>query len=212
MHSTSEAQQIAALGRVAADALQRRRAAGLALVDQAEAIARSCHNMAQRFQQGGKLIAFGNGGSSTDAQHIAVEFVHPVMVGKRALPALSLTNDIATLTGLANRQGWRNVFAHQLRYLAQPQDIAIGLSQDQRCQNVLRGLRVAQQMGLLTIALTGGSSTAMMAHTTVDHSIVVPAEEPQIVKEIQVTIYHILWELVHVFFEQPGLLGTRAGP
>jgi D-sedoheptulose 7-phosphate isomerase len=210
MDSTSEAQQMAALSRVAADAFQRRRAAGLALVDQAEAITLACHNMAQRFHQGGKLIAFGNGGSSTDAQHIAVEFVHPVMVGERALPALSLTNDIATLTGLASRQGWRNVFAHQLRYLAQPQDIAIGVSQDKRCQNVLRGLRVAQQMGLLTIALTGGSSTAMASHTTVDHLIVVPAEELQVVKEIQVTIYHIRWELVHVFFEQPGLLGAPA--
>ena len=69
---------------------------------------------------------------------------------------------------------------------------------------------MAQQIELLTIALTGGSSTAMAAHTTVDHLIVVPAEEPQIVKEIQVIIYHILWELVHVFFEQPGLLGAPA--
>src|SRR5438105_10329161 len=129
MHSTSAAQQMAVLSRVAADALQRRRAAGLALVDQAEAIARACHNMAQRFQQGGKLIAFGNGGSSTDAQHIAVEFVHPVMVGKRALPAISLTNDMATLTSLVQCYGWHDVFAYQLRYLAQPQDIAIAISQ-----------------------------------------------------------------------------------
>src|SRR6266702_3686688 len=89
---------MAALSQVAADTFQRRRMAGLTLVDQAEAIALACYDMAQRFHQGGKLIAFGNGGSSTDAQHIAVEFLHPVTVGKRALPAISLTNDIATLT------------------------------------------------------------------------------------------------------------------
>jgi len=137
---------------------------------------------------GGKLIAFGKGGSSTDAQHIAVEFVHPVMVGKRALPAISLTNDMATLTGLAHRHGWHDVFAYQLRYLAHPHDIAIAVSQDQPGQNILRGLRVAKQMGLLTIALTGGNSEVMAAHTAVDHILVAPAEELQIVKELQVTI------------------------
>jgi D-sedoheptulose 7-phosphate isomerase len=67
-------------------------------------------------------------------------------------------------------------------------------------------------MGLLTIALPGGNSDAIAAHTTVDHLLVVPAEEPQIVKEMQVTIYHILWELVHVFCAQPGLLGPKEGP
>ena len=99
MDSTNSIQQTAARSQGAADLWQRRRIAGLALVDQAEAIPLACYDMAQRFHQGGKLIAFGNGGSSTDAQHIAVEFVHPVMVGKRALPALALTNDMATLTG-----------------------------------------------------------------------------------------------------------------
>lgn len=212
MDSTRQAQQTAALSRVAADAFQHRRAAGLALVEQAEAIALACHSMAQRFHQGGKLIAFGNGGSSTDAQHIAVEFVHPVMVGKRALPALSLTNDIATLTGIAQHQGWRDVFAAQLRYLAQPQDIAMGLSQDNHDDNVWHGLRVAQQLGLLTIALTGGSSAARATDPPVDYRLVVPTAAPQIVKEIQVSMYHILWELVHVFFEQPGLLGPGHAP
>jgi D-sedoheptulose 7-phosphate isomerase len=109
------------------------------------------------------------------------------MVGKRALPAISLTNDIATLTSLAHRHGWHDVFAYQLRYLAHPQDIAIAISQDKPCQNVLRGLGIAKQMGLLTIALTGGSSEVMVAHTAVDHLLVAPAEERQLVKEMQVT-------------------------
>jgi D-sedoheptulose 7-phosphate isomerase len=133
------------------------------------------------------------------------------MVGKRAFPAIALTNDVATLTGLAKRLSWQDIFAYQLRRLAQPQDIAIGISQDNQDPHVLHGLSVAKQLGLLTIALTGGSGAGMAAQTTSDHVFVVSAEEPQIVKEIQVTIYHILWELVHVFFEQPGLLGPRQG-
>ena len=212
MNSTSKVPQTAALSQVAANIFQRRQMAGHALVDQAEAIALACYEMAQRSHHGGKLIAFGNGGSSTDAQHIAVEFVHPVMVGKRALPAISLTNDMATLTSLVQCYGWHDVFAYQLRYLAQPQDVAIGISQAQPDQNILRGIGAAKQMGLLTIALTGGNSDAMAAHTAVDHLLVAPAAEPQIVKEMQVTIYHILWELVHVFLAQPGLLGPQEGP
>ena len=86
--------------------------------------------MAGRFHRGGKLFVFGNGGPSTDAQHVAVEFVHPVIVGKRALPAVSLTADVATVTGVANRAGLEEVFAHQVRLLAEPPDIALGLSAD----------------------------------------------------------------------------------
>src|SRR5262249_7485762 len=117
MHSPGVDWRMTALSHIPADGLQRRRDPGFTLIDQAEAIGLGCHHMAQRFHQGGKLIAFGTGGSSTDAQHIAVEFVHPVMVGKRALPAIALTNDVATLTGVANRQSWRDVFAYQLRCL-----------------------------------------------------------------------------------------------
>jgi len=209
MDNTSKVPQTAALSQVAANIFQRRQLAGHALVYQAEAIALACYDMAQRFHHRGKLIAFGNGGSSTDAQHIAVEFVHPVMVGKRALPAISLTNDMATLTSLVQCYGWHDVFAYQLRYLAQPQDMAIAISQDKPDQNILHGLGVAKQMGLLTIALTGGNSDARAVHTAADHLLVAPAAEPQIVKEMQVTIYHILWELVHVFLAQPGLLGPQ---
>src|SRR5262245_40247880 len=102
-----------------APALFRRRDAPVRdLAGQADAVARTCRAMAERFHRGGKLVVFGNGGPSTDAQHVAVEFVHPVIVGKRALPALSLTADIATLTGVAAQVGLAEVFAHQIRILA----------------------------------------------------------------------------------------------
>src|SRR5215469_7735861 len=174
---------------------------------QAEAVATACHQMAMKFHQGGKLVVFGTGGASTDAQHVAVEFVHPVIVGKRALPAISLTSDIATVTGIAARTGMASVFAHQLRHLATPADIALGLSADGNCASVLSGLVAAKDLGMLTIALVGGDGGAIARSPAVDHLLVTRSADPRVVKEMHVTCYHVLWELVHVFFEQPGVLG-----
>jgi D-sedoheptulose 7-phosphate isomerase len=177
------------------------------LAEQAGAVASACRAMAERFHMGGKLVTFGTGGSSTDAQHVAVEFVHPVIVGKRALPAISLATDVATVTGVAAREGMAGIFAHQIRYLAEPADIALGISADGNCPSVLAGLEAARAGGLLTVALAGGDGGAIGSSGAVDHLIVARSADPRIVKETQVTGYHVLWELVHVFFEQPGLLG-----
>ena len=174
--------------------------------EQAAAVAAACHQMAVRFHQGGKLVVFGTGGASTDAQHVAVEFVHPVIVGKRALPAISLTSDAATVTGIAARSGMAAIFSHQLRYLATPADIALGIAADGNCASVLAGLLTANELGMLTIALVGGDGGAIAACPAVDHVLVTRSPDPRIVKELQVTAYHVLWELVHVFFEQPGVL------
>ena len=180
------------------------------LARQAGAVADACHAMAVRFHRGGKLVVFGAGGASTDAQHVAVEFVHPVIVGKRALPAISLTTDVATVTGIAEREGVDAIFAYQIRLLAQPADIALGICADGMSRSVLAGLRAASELGLLTIALTGGHGGAIAASeaAVADHLLTVASSDPRVVKEIQVTTYHILWELVHVFFEQPGVLET----
>jgi D-sedoheptulose 7-phosphate isomerase len=157
----------------------RRVEPGRALGDDAEQIARACHAMARRFQAGAKLVVFGNGTSATDAEHIAVEFVHPVIVGKRALPALSLAGDAATLTGVAARQGFEE----------------------------------AKALGCLTVALVGGDGGPIARAPFVDHTLVARSDDPQVVKEIHVTTYHILWELVHVFFEQATSSGALpSGP
>lgn len=186
--------------------LERRTAPLNDLADHATDVARTCHAMAARFHRGGKLVVFGNGGPSTDAQHVAVEFVHPVIVGKRALPAISLTSDVATLTGVANRHGLAEVFAHQIRFLAEPADIALGLSTDGQCENVLRGLETARELGMLPVALVGGDGGRIAASGVADHVLIASSTDPRVVKEVHVTMYHILWELVHVFFEQPGVL------
>jgi D-sedoheptulose 7-phosphate isomerase len=195
--------------QTASEAFGARVAPGERLAEEAEKVALACHDMALRFHRGGKLIVFGNGGPATDAQHIAVEFVHPVIVGKRALPAISLTNDIATVTGIGRSEGFDEVFAHQLRHLASPQDIALGVSSDGRCRNVVRGFEVARDAGLLTIAMAGGDGGDLAGSALVDHALVARSDDPLVVKEIHVTVYHILWELVHVFFEQPGVLEPR---
>jgi D-sedoheptulose 7-phosphate isomerase len=176
------------------------------LAGQAGAVAAACHAMAVRFHRGGKLVVFGTGGASTDAQHVAVEFVHPVIVGKRALPAISLTTDVATVTGIAERDGVAAIFAHQIRFLADPADIALGISADGNGASVLAGLETARELGLLTIALAGGDGGQIGASQAVDHLLVAASADPRVVKELQVTTYHVLWELVHVFFEQPGVL------
>jgi D-sedoheptulose 7-phosphate isomerase len=179
------------------------------LVDEADRVARACYDMAVRFHRGGRLIVFGTGSAATDAQHIAVEFVHPVIVGKPALPAFSLTGDVASVTGVAGRAGLDQVFAHQLGVLAAGRDIALGVSADGRCASVLSGLVAARGLGLLTVALVGGDGGAVGAGGVADHVIVVRSWDPRVVKEVHVTAYHVLWELVHVFLEQPGLLGPE---
>jgi D-sedoheptulose 7-phosphate isomerase len=187
--------------------LFERRVAPVAdLAEQAEEVARTCHAMARRFHRAGKLVVFGNGGPSTDAQHVAVEFVHPVIVGKRALPAVSLTADVATVTGVANRAGLEEIFAHQIRLLAEPADVGLGLSADGNCANVLSGLRQARELGMLTVALLGGDGGAIARSGAADHVLTAATTDPRVIKEVHVTMYHILWELVHVFFEQPGVL------
>ena len=183
-----------------------RRAPSGQLAGQATAIADACHAMALRFHRGGKLIVFGTGGAAADAQHVAVEFVHPVIMGKRALPAISLTADVATVTGVAEQDGMAGIFAHQLRYLAAPEDIALGISADGDNSSVLAGLATAKELGLLTIALVGGDGGRIAAAHAADHMLTVASDDPCVIKEMQVTTYHVLWELVHVFFEQPGVL------
>lgn len=193
-----------------AEAFGRRAGPGRALAAEAGHIALACRDMAVRFHRGGRLLVFGNGAQATDAAHIAVEFVHPVIVGKRALPALSLAADGSTLTGTARDAGFEETYAAGVRLMAGAADIVVGLSADGRCANVRRGLAAAREIGALTVALAGGDGGEIARSAEADHVLVVRDGDPRVVKEVSVTIYHILWELVHVYLEQPGLLEAEA--
>ena len=171
---------------------------------EAERIAQACWGMARRFHQGGRLLAFGNGALATDAQHVSVEFVHPVIVGKRALPALALTNDSATLSS-QNEGDADTPFVRQVKVLARPQDIAMGFSLDGRSANVAAALETAKRMGLLTLGLAGGNGE-LLRKIEVDFCFIVQTDDPLVIQETHETLYHVLWELVHIFFEHEGLL------
>jgi D-sedoheptulose 7-phosphate isomerase len=131
--------------------------------------------------------------------------VHPVIVGKRALPALALTNDSATLSSAATGREGDLLFVRLLRVLARSQDIAMGFSLDDNCTNVVAALIEAEQAGLLTLGLVGGEG-GNMRHASLDFCFVVPSSDPFVIQETHETLYHILWELVHIFFEHEGLL------
>ncbi|MET9294124.1 SIS domain-containing protein [Streptomyces sp. NPDC003077] len=184
-------------------AFARREEGVRGLADAAGPLVAACREMAARFARGGKLLVFGNGESGADASHVAVEFMHPVVVGKRALPALALGNDAATVSGVGAREGFAEVFAHQLRAFAAAGDVALGISPDGRCPNVRRGMAVARELGLLTIGLSGGDPADA---ADADHVLVVGGTDPLVVKEVHVTAYHLMWEVVQVFLE-----GTFAG-
>ena len=173
--------------------------------NESERIAEACWAMARRFFQGGRLLAFGNGAQATDAQHVSVEFVHPVIVGKRALPALALTNDSATMSGMMAKGNTDSLFVYQLQVLARSQDIAMGFSLDGNDANVLEALNLAKQMGMLTICLTGGDG-GLSKETEIDFVFVIQSHDPFVIQETHETLYHVLWELVHIFFEHEGLL------
>ncbi|HVT40968.1 MAG TPA: SIS domain-containing protein [Gemmatimonadaceae bacterium] len=154
--------------------------------ENADAIARACHAMADRFQQGGRLFVCGDGAQRSDVAHAVVEFVHPVIVGKRALPALPLP-DIRGGAAL-----------HTLATLGRPGDLLMMLCDGAPGAPALEVLATARANGILTIALVGAASGSA---TPADHQFAVPSPDRCIVQETQELLYHILWELVHVFFE-----------
>jgi D-sedoheptulose 7-phosphate isomerase len=152
--------------------------------ESADGLARVCHLMAERFARGGRLIAFGRSPAArSDARHVAVEFVHPVIVGKRALPAIGLAGEGGDIAG-------------QVALIAAPDDITMGFGAD--CAD---GVAVARGRGCLTIAFAPAGA---------EWEFEPPTSDPFVRQELVETLYHVLWELVHVFFEHRGLLEGRS--
>lgn len=139
-------------------------------------LAGASQEMSRRFLAGGRLLAFGNGPATTDAQHVSVEFVHPVIVGKRALPALDLGSD----------------FELRLPVLLHANDMVMGFSFPHPDPAVEKALSLAGASGALTFALTG---------ETADFNFALPDDDPFICQEVFELLYHLLWETVHVYFE-----------
>lgn len=143
---------------------------------EAPRLAEACHEMSRRFLAGGRLLAFGNGSAATDAQHVSVEFVHPVIVGKRALPALDLGPD----------------FERRLPVVLRPEDMVMGFAFPKTDESVERMVRAARERGALTCSLPGEVG---------EYSFAPPDGDPLVVQEVFEVLYHVLWETVHVYFE-----------
>ncbi|WP_336206936.1 D-sedoheptulose-7-phosphate isomerase [Nonomuraea sp. LPB2021202275-12-8] len=149
--------------------------------------------LSSAFRAGGTLFAFGNGGSSTDAQYVAQLFS---ATGPGGLPAISLTGDAALLTALANDVDFDVVFARQLAALARPGDIAMALSTSGGSANVLRGLREARRRGMVTVGFAGSGGGRMAEERLADHLFVIPSPSVHRIQEAQTTACHVLWQLV----------------
>jgi D-sedoheptulose 7-phosphate isomerase len=154
--------------------------------------------VATRFGAGGRLFAFGNGGSATDAQQLATLFLNPGSVEGRdapPLPAFGLANDTSVVTALCNDIGVEVVFARQLAAFGGRNDIAVGLSTSGNSGNLLRAFDEASRRGMLTIGLAGYDGGKMAELDSIDYLFVVPSSSVHRIQEAQTTIYQVLWEL-----------------
>ncbi len=163
--------------------------------DQTARIAEAATLMIEAIQTGHKIIWFGNGGSATQSQHMAGELVGRFRRERRALPSISLTENMASVTAIANDYAFEQLFSRQLEGLAQPGDVAVGLSTSGNSPNVLQGLQKAAALKLKTVGLTGGSGSDRMA-STCDVCICVPSKVTAQVQEVHLAIGHILCGLV----------------
>jgi D-sedoheptulose 7-phosphate isomerase len=160
--------------------------------------------MAESFARGATLFAFGNGGSACDAQHVSVEFMHPIFEKRTALPAIALPCDMALMTAKGNDRDYSMTFVEQLRVLAKKGDIAVGISTSGKSANVNRALAAAREMGLLSIGFAGRDGGRMPG--LCDHSFVVPSFSIHRIQETQETLLHVLWDAIHVLRGEEDVL------
>lgn len=158
--------------------------------------------IADSFNAGGKLILFGNGGSATDASHIAAEFINRFKRERPGLPAIALNTDTAVITSIANDYDYSEVFARQLRSLSAEGDVVIAISTSGGSKNVLRALDVARKRKLTTVSFTGEKGVKMASKTT--YSFVVPSTDAPRIQEVHIMLGHIICEIVEeILFELP---------
>lgn len=163
------------------------------VADRPESIAAAGRMLAEAFRHRAKLIAFGEGRAATDARHVAVEFLHPVIMGKRALPAITISDALAPLS-------------HALMLVACPGDVLLGFACGGRVDRARKVFDYARELGLRSIVVTDEGGASAFAGDGVDHALVAHSSSRS-VAESWVTIYHLLWEVTHVFLEDNG---TRA--
>jgi D-sedoheptulose 7-phosphate isomerase len=157
-------------------------------------IEKAAHLMILALKKNQKILFFGNGGSASDAQHMAAEFVGRFLRERRALPSIALTTDTSILTAVSNDYGFNQVFSRQIEALGQKGDVAVGISTSGDSENVLRAIKTAKEKGLGTIGLSGQTGGKMKDQT--DIFLAIPSTETSRIQEAHILIGHILCDLV----------------
>jgi len=177
-----------------------------------EAVVAAARAIADVYRADGTLFTMGNGGSSCDAAHIAVEFQHPVTAGRPALPAKNLAADVAVMTAVGNDVGFDHIYLRQIVAHGRAGDGLIGVSTSGNSRNLMAAFAVAKDIGITTIGLAGMDGGDMAQSGSLDHCLVVRTDSIHRIQECHVAIYHILWDLVHTLLadERGGMGGVRA--
>ncbi len=162
----------------------------------ADMIGELSQKMAVRFAEGHQLWVMGNGGSACDAQHIAVEFIHPILEKRRALPALDLVSQMAVLTAIANDKDYARIFVDQIELHGKPGDMALAISTSGNSPNLIYALEAAKRKDILTIAFSGKDGGRLAG--AAEYCFTVPTYSTHRIQESHVTLLHILWDLIHV--------------
>ncbi|BCA55145.1 Phosphoheptose isomerase [Nitrospira sp. KM1] len=162
--------------------------------EQADRILQAAKTISAAFRDGRKVLLFGNGGSATDAAHIAAEFVGRYKRERHPLPAIALATDIAAITCIANDYGFDELFARQVRAHGQRGDIAIAISTSGNSPNVLKGVEAAAVAGLTTMAWTGSKGQTLAGMVT--YPFIVPSAVTARIQECHITLGHVFCELI----------------
>lgn len=179
--------------------------------EQASVLVAAAKALADVYRGGGRLFSMGNGGSSCDASHVAVEFVHPITAGRPALAAINLVADLAMISAVGNDVGFEHVFVRQVIAQGKAGDGLIGISTSGNSANLLSAFAKAKEMGIATIGLAGGEGGKMKSSGMVDHCLVVPTTSIHRIQECHVAAYHILWDLVHTLLADDRGSATTKG-
>lgn len=170
-----------------------------------EAIDQAIDLLVERFQSGHKLLVCGNGGSAADAQHIAAELVGRFLLNRRGLPAVALSANTSVLTAWSNDHEFESVFARQVEALGKPGDVLWGISTSGKSKNVIQALKMAQDMGLVTLGMSGNHGGAMQEW--VDYPLFIAERHTPRVQEVHLITYHRICEQV-----EQQLLTTADAP
>ena len=167
-----------------------------------ELLAQVVRMIVEAFKSGNKVLLFGNGGSAADAQHIAGEFVNRFLIERPPLPAIALTTDTSVLTSISNDYGYEDSFSKQVKALGKEGDVAVGISTSGSAANVIKAVRVAREMGIKTVGLSGRDGGELAK--VVDVAIVVDAQATPRIQEVHITIGHVICEMVdRMLFQHP---------